>query len=94
MNHVHLRPTSVQPMDRSARQCNVNTKADKPFGMPSGEPTPNHDKVVSARNSCSTENAAKTNDVLFEQGLVERSINLHVTEINYACMHVTIIVLN
>ena len=62
-NHVHLRPTSVQPIDRLTRQCNVNTMADKPFRMPSGEPAPNHDKVVSARNSCSTKNAAKTNDV-------------------------------
>ena len=29
---------------------------------------------------------------LIEQGLVEGSINLHVVEINYVCMHVTIIV--
>ena len=26
-NHVHLRPTSVQPVDKSAKPCYVNTKA-------------------------------------------------------------------
>ena len=48
-NCMHLRPTSVQPIDRLAKLCCVNTKADKPIRMPSGEPVPNHDKVVSAR---------------------------------------------
>ena len=60
-NHVHLRPTSVQPVDRSAKPCYSNTKADKPIGLPSGKPAP--DKVVTASKPCSTKNTAKTNDV-------------------------------
>ena len=63
-NCVHLRPTSVQPVDKLAKPCYVNTKAIKPIGLsPSWEATPNHDKVISARKPCSTKNAAKTNDV-------------------------------
>ena len=63
-NHVHLRPTSVQPVDKKAKSCYVNVKADKLISQtPSGEPTPNHDKVNLASKHCSTKNAAKTNDV-------------------------------
>ena len=63
-NGVHLRPTSVQPVDKSAKSCYVNVKADKLISLtPSGEPAPNHDKVNLASKPCSTKNAAKTNDV-------------------------------
>ena len=63
-NHVHLRPTSVQPVDKSAKSCCVNVKANKPVSLsPSWEPAPNHDKVNLARKPCPTKNATKTNDV-------------------------------
>ena len=49
-NHVHLRPTSVQPVDKLAKPCYVNTKADKPIGLsPSGEAVPNHDSHSSKK---------------------------------------------
>ena len=63
-NHVHLRPTSVQPVDKLARSCYVNVKADKLISLtPSGEPAPDHDKVNLASKPYSSKNAAKTNDV-------------------------------
>ena len=91
-NHVHLRPTRVQPVDKPAKPCIPNVKANKPIVIPGGNPTPSN--AVKASKPCSTKNTAKINDVPLEPGQVERFISLHVIETNYVCMHVIIIVLN
>ena len=63
-NHVHLRPTNVQPVDKMTMPYKVNAKVVLP-PKASGVPTShNHDKVIKAKaNEPSIEKTAKTNDV-------------------------------
>ena len=61
-NHVHLRPTSVKPIDKLVKPCIPNVKADKPIITPSGEPTPTNATKV---HKVSTQNTAKFNDDLY-----------------------------
>ena len=60
-NHVHLRPTRVKPVDRLAKPCIPNVKANKLIIVPSGVPTPSN--AVKAPKPYSIKVAAKTNDV-------------------------------
>ena len=62
---MHLRPRSVQPVDRLAKPCYSNAKANNSIRLPSGESALNHDKdkVVTASKPCSTKKTTKTNDV-------------------------------
>ena len=61
-NHVHLRPTGVEPSNKSVRPCIPNVKADKPIITPSREPTPTNATKV---HKVSTQNTAKSNDDLY-----------------------------
>ena len=62
-NHVHLRPTNVQPIDKMTMPQKVNAKvilSPKASGVPTSH---NHDKVIRAKtNEPSIEKTAKTND--------------------------------
>ena len=94
-NHVHLRPTSAQPVDKLAKPCYVNTKADRQsICLPVGNPSLIMIKLFQQENLALLRMLPKPMMFLIEQGLVERSVNFHITEINYVCMHVAIIVLN
>ena len=89
-NHVHLRPTSVQPVDKLVKPGYVNTKANKPIILStSGEPSLIMVKLFQQENLVLLRMLPKPMTFLIEQGLVERSANLHITESNYICMHVT-----
>ena len=61
---VHLRPTSVQPVDKTTMPHKVNAKvflSPKASGVPTSH---NHDKVIKAKaNEPSIKKTAKTNDV-------------------------------
>ena len=63
-NHVHLRPTNVQPVDKMTVPYKVNAKvilSPKASGVPTSH---NQDKVIKAKaNEPSIEKTAKTNDV-------------------------------
>ena len=63
-NRVHLRPTSVQPIDKMTIPYKVNAKVillPKASGVPTSH---NHDKVIKAKaNEPSIKKTAKTNDV-------------------------------
>ena len=63
-NHVHLRPTNVQPLDKMTMPYKVSAKVvlpPKASGVPASH---NHDKVIKAKaNEPSIEKNAKTNDV-------------------------------
>ena len=63
-NHVHLRPSNVQPIDKMTMPYKVNAKvilSPKASGVPTSH---NHDKVIKAKaNEPSIEMTAKTNDV-------------------------------
>ena len=65
-NHVHLRPTNVQPIGKMTMPCKVNAKVVPP-PKASGVPTShNHDhgNIVKAKaNKSSIKITAKTNDV-------------------------------
>ena len=63
-NHLHLRPTNVQPIDKMTMPYKVNAKVVLP-PKASGVPTShNHDKVIKAKaNEPSIEKTAKANDV-------------------------------
>ena len=63
-NHVNLRPTSVQPIDKMTMPHKVNAKVILPPKASGVYTSHNHDKVIKTEAiKLSTERTAKTNDV-------------------------------